>query len=83
MSIEILRYTEDATYPYAIAADDAWRYELAIEAGETTIDQVAAELLALQLRLEAADPFQADDDRTDSVEVIHYTGRGAPAYGVA
>lgn len=84
MSIEIIRYTADNTgYPYPIAAGDAWRYELAIEAGEQTIDQVAAELLAQQLRIEATDVEQADDDRTESVEVIHHTGHGAPVYGVA
>lgn len=84
MSIEIIRYTADNTgHPYVIAETDAWRYELAIEAGEQTIDQVAAELLAQQLKIEAADAEQIDDDRTESVEVIHHTGHGAPAYGVA
>ena len=83
MSLEILRWTVGATYPYVIGADEAWRYELAIEAGEMTVDEVAAELLARQLIVEMGDDDMADADRTESVEVLHHHGRGAPAIGVA
>lgn len=83
MSLEILRWTADDGRPYCIAESDRWRYELAIEAGEMSVDDLALGLLARQRRIEFADPEQTDEDRTVFVEVLHHHGRGAPAVGVA
>jgi hypothetical protein len=77
------RTTADELVAFAIDADRIWRYEIAVEDGRLTLDSVAEKLLAEQLEVEDRDVKTEDGDRTESIEIEHHTGSGAPVFGVA
>ena len=77
--LQIHRYTKaKECLTVALEPDEAWKMRLSFEAGEVTLEELAAEVLRMMLTMESDDLDQVDGDRTESVEITYVPKSGDP-----